>query len=172
LVSLELQDVYIGELAGDELGYKVHFSGFQRNETFSSSEDGVDRKVMIMSIEEDLLFRLFGESKVSISIFILGTNSSKFSCLTSHWLVKASIEVVCLILFLGVGSSIETLVLTCVIFGWYFLLVNVVVDLRYPFGFNKFLGSNIGVVYLLSGLLLVFFGLNAILFVVELPSEK
>ena len=109
---------------------------------------------------------------MSISIFILGTNSSRFSCLTSYWLVKAFVEGVCLILFSGVGSSIRTLVLTCVIFSWYFLPVNVVVDLRYPFGFNKFLGSDIGVVYLSSGFLLVFFQLNSILFVVESPSEK
>ena len=61
MVSLELQDVYIGEPAGDKLGYKVHSSGFQRTETFSSGEDGVDKKVMIASIEEDILFRLFGE---------------------------------------------------------------------------------------------------------------
>jgi hypothetical protein len=84
LVSLELQDVYIGEPTGDELGYKVRSSGFMRTETFSSGEDGVDRKVMIASIEEDILFRLFGESEVSISIFILGTNSSRFLCLTSY----------------------------------------------------------------------------------------
>ena len=78
MVSLELQDVYIGEPTGNELGYKVFFSRFRRNETFSSGEDGVDRKVMIASIEEDLLFRLFGESEVSISIFISSTNSSRF----------------------------------------------------------------------------------------------
>ena len=172
MVSLELQDVYIGEPPGDELGYKVRSSGFQRNETFSSSEDGVDRKVMIVSIEEDLLFRMFGESKVSISIFISGTNSSRFSCLTSYWLVKASVEGVCLIFFSVVDSSIGTLVLTCVIFGWYFLPTDVVVDLRYPFGFNNFSGSDIGVVCLSSGLLLVLFRLNASLFVVESPSEK
>ena len=95
MVSLELQDVYIGEPARDELGYKVRFLGFRRTETFSSGEDGVDRKVMIASIEEDLLFRLFGKSEVSISIFISGTNSSRFSCLTSYWLVKVSVEGVC-----------------------------------------------------------------------------
>ena len=42
---------------------------------------------------------------MSISIFISGTNSSRFSCLTSYWLVKVSVEGVCLILFSGVGSG-------------------------------------------------------------------
>jgi len=72
--------------------------------------------------------------------------SSGFSHLTLGLLVDASIEDVCLILFLGVNFSTKTVALTGVTLGWYFLPVDVVVDLRYPFGFNNLSRSDTGVI--------------------------
>jgi hypothetical protein len=120
-------------------------------------EDGVDRKLMTMGIEEALLFRLFGVSIGSISIFILGAITSGFLQLTLGLLVEASAEGVCLKFSLGVNSSTRTLVLTWETLGWYFLVVDAVVNLRYPFGFNNLSGiryrCGLLIVWVLSSIL-------------------
>jgi hypothetical protein len=85
-----------------------------------------------VGIEETPLFGQLGVLEESISIFISGTASSA--------------EGACLKFSLVVSSSIRTLVLTCVNFGWYFLPIDAVVDLRYPFGFNNLSGSDTCVV--------------------------
>jgi hypothetical protein len=56
--------------------------------------------------------------------------------------------------------------------GWYFLPEDEVVYLKYPLGFNNFLGSDTGVVCWFFGFFLVFFRPNSSLSIVESPSGR
>ena len=65
--------------------------GFQRAEIVTSGKGEIEKVLTTTGKEEDLLFRPFGVSEESISIFILGTITSGFSHLTSGLLIEASV---------------------------------------------------------------------------------
>jgi hypothetical protein len=122
-------------------------------------------------IEEIILFRLFGVSEGSTSLFISDSITTGFLQLTLRLQVESSTKGVLLELSSEVNSSTKKLVLTGATFGWYFLIAKAVVDLRYPFGFSNLSGSYTVVVCFSSGFFLLFFRSNVSLSMVESPSE-
>jgi hypothetical protein len=109
---------------------------------------------------------------ISVSVFSsdktnLGFNISASVLSTDVSPKRIWVETSC-----GVNGSSGNLALDYVSLGWYILLVDAVVCLRYPLGFKKILGSETGMVCSPSRFCLVFLRPNASLLIVESPSEK